>query len=51
LSSHGYCLQIQEKIRKKIEELEKASGKVLNSVAVNIIEQYAPAMSEVRLRS
>ena len=34
-------LDTQEKIRKKIEELEKASGKVLNSAAMNIIEQYA----------
>ena len=34
-------LDTQEKIRKKIEEIEKASGKVLNSAAMNIIEQYA----------
>ena len=44
-------LDTQEKIRKKIEELEKVSGKVLNSAAMNIIEQYASAMSEVRMRS
>ena len=34
-------LDTQEKIRKKIEEIEQTSGKVLKSVAVNIIEQYA----------
>ena len=34
-------LDTQEKIRKKIEEIEQTSGKVLNNVAVNIIEQYA----------
>ena len=34
-------LDTQEKIRNKIEGIEKASGKVLNSAAMNIIEQYA----------
>jgi len=32
----------QEKIRKKIEEIEKASDNGLKSPAKNIIEQYAP---------
>ena len=31
----------EEKIRKKIEEIEKASGNGLKSLAKNIIEQYA----------